>query len=304
MTTPALAPPPLDTRQRAPVPAPSAPRTRPVITLPLSHSHSPFERGPVGYSLLLHLAALALLLLLIRLVPTPAPVVRSTPVERVDYVELDWPAGSPSDGAGAESSPAPSPAAPSAQATPRRLPSSRAVDFPSGVPTGISAPGSSGVGSPSAGGAADGGAGGVGDRLRPGFRDPRLYVAPGDLPSADKSNQQKYMEHLTARINASNDSAAAAAPRRPDWSFKDAKGRTWGMNDKGLHLGPITVPRALIPNARSSGTNKEVEAAREAQRQRDEIQRQETDRAQREAQAEAIKRQRERADAEREKSKQ
>jgi hypothetical protein len=123
------------------------------------------------------------------------------------------------------------------------------------------------------------------------------------MPSAEKSNQQKYMEHLSARIQASNDSVAGTTRKRPDWTFKDARGRQWGVNDKGVHLGPVTIPKALIPNARSSGTNKEVEAAREVAKQREEIDRQETDRARRAAQAEAIRTAREHADEERRKAK-
>ena len=135
----------------------------------------------------------------------------------------------------------------------------------------------------------------MGERLRPGFSDPRLYVGPEGLPRAEKSNHQKYMDHLDARIQASNDSMYAATPRPDtDWTFKDRSGKKWGLSEKGLHLGGVTVPKELIPRPRPTGTNADLEKARDEQRQRDEIRRQEEDRERRKAREESAKAARER----------
>lgn len=149
-------------------------------------------------------------------------------------------------------------------------------------------------------GGADGRAGGVSERLQPGFRDPRLYVAPGDLPAPEQTNQQRYMEHLDARIRASNDSAGVAN-RGPntDWTVRDGSGRRWGLSEDGLHLGPVTIPKELVPRPTATGTNQKREQAEREQQQRTEIQRQEDERARREAREAAIRATRERAEEER-----
>jgi hypothetical protein len=142
---------------------------------------------------------------------------------------------------------------------------------------------------PSAPSAREGAAGGVGsarEALRPGYRDPRLYVDPRALGvrGEEKSAHEKYMEHLQARIDAVNDSMGAVAAREraaKDWTFRDKEGRRWGISDEGLHLGGLTVPKELVPVPRATGDNQSLEAAREEQRQRDEIRRQEETRERR-----------------------
>jgi hypothetical protein len=125
--------------------------------------------------------------------------------------------------------------------------------------------------------------------LRPGYRDSRLYVETPLLPDIDKSPEQRYAEHLNARMDAVRDSMAVEAGRadmRPDWVHTDGSGNRWGLSEEGLHLGGITIPRALIPNPRATGDTQSQQAERERQRQRDEIQRQEADRARRATQEE------------------
>jgi hypothetical protein len=52
----------------------------------------------------------------------------------------------------------------------------------------------------------------------------------------------------------------------------------WGISSEGVHLGGITIPRALVPNVAPSGDNRTRETIQERQRQRDEIIRQEEER--------------------------
>jgi hypothetical protein len=117
-----------------------------------------------------------------------------------------------------------------------------------------------------------------GDALRPGLRDSRLYVNPRNrFPELERTEHERYMEHLQARIDAVNDSmnvAAARERRTADWTVTDGSGNTWGVSSQGLHLGGITVPRELLPLPAPTGDNQSLEAERERQRQRDEIQRQ------------------------------
>jgi len=131
-----------------------------------------------------------------------------------------------------------------------------------------------------------------GDALRPGTRDPRLYVRPNPLPNLDtRTDYERYMDRIEARIDALNDSMGIAAARNrttSDWTFTDADGNRWGLSPDGLHLGGVTIPRELIPLPGPTGDNQSLEAARERQRQRDEIIRQEADRERRETQQERI----------------
>lgn len=139
------------------------------------------------------------------------------------------------------------------------------------------------------------------DALRPGYRDPRLWVNPND-PSAQpqKTDHQLYMEHLEARIAAQNDSAYGGGPNT-DWTFKDKEGRRWGLSEDGLHLGGVTIPPSLVPRPAPTGDNQSIEAEREEQRQRDEIRRQEEDRERKRTQEERAKATRERENAKRKK---
>lgn len=123
----------------------------------------------------------------------------------------------------------------------------------------------------------------VGESLRPGFSDGRLYVDPRELRvEREPSRHEQYMAHLQARIDALNDSIYGGGPNT-DWTHTDADGRRWGVSPEGVHLGGVTIPRWLLPIPGPTGTNQDIEAERERQRQRDEIIRQEGHRAREEA---------------------
>jgi hypothetical protein len=123
-----------------------------------------------------------------------------------------------------------------------------------------------------------------------GFRDSRLYVTPSPLPPPDtRTEHERYMDHLQARIDAVNDSMAVAANRErrtADWTVTDASGNRWGLSPDGLHLGGVTVPRAMLPMPAPTGDNRALEGERERQRQRDEIRAQEEARERRRIQEE------------------
>ena len=123
----------------------------------------------------------------------------------------------------------------------------------------------------------------VGESLRPGYRDGRLYVDPRELRVEQApARHAEYMAHLQARIDALNDSTYGGGPNT-DWTRTDSEGRRWGVSPAGVHLGNITVPRWLLPIPGPTGTNQDMEEDRERARQRGEIIRQEEERAREQA---------------------
>lgn len=140
------------------------------------------------------------------------------------------------------------------------------------------------------------------DPLRPGLRDPRLWVTPRrELPPPPEPTQEelhaRYMEHLQGRIDALNDSIAGDAERArraTDWTVRDRSGGRWGVSPEGIHLGGVTLPPVRLQGDR----DKEL-AAQERQRQREEIQRQAEEAERRQVREERTRATRERRDAER-----
>jgi hypothetical protein len=135
--------------------------------------------------------------------------------------------------------------------------------------------------------------------LRPGYRDPRLYVQPSPYTIDTRTDHERYEEHLQARIDAVNDSMGIATARNrttADWTTTDSDGDRWGLSSEGLHLGGITIPRQVLPLPAPTGDNASRAAAAERERQRQEIQRQEADRQRRETQRERIEATREEED--------
>jgi hypothetical protein len=140
------------------------------------------------------------------------------------------------------------------------------------------------------------------EALQPGYRDPRLYVAPRPLPDLDRTDHERYMDHVQARIDAVNDSMAVAADRNrrtSDWTVSDGSGGRWGLSPDGLHLGGVTIPRALVPLPGATGDNRSLQAERDRLRERDEIQRQEADRERARTERERIEAIREQQDVQR-----
>ncbi|HET6763947.1 MAG TPA: hypothetical protein VFH27_09745, partial [Longimicrobiaceae bacterium] len=130
---------------------------------------------------------------------------------------------------------------------------------------------------PGAPGAGTGGAGGV---LRPGYVDPRLVVKPGSFPPPPpQTDIERYRDHLQARIDELNTAEGEEAEhqrRLHNWTWKDGKGREWGIADGGV---PVVaghrLPTAVLPPI--SRDRDHEDAAREVARRRAEIDRQAAD---------------------------
>jgi hypothetical protein len=115
---------------------------------------------------------------------------------------------------------------------------------------------------------------------------------PSPYEMETRTDHEEYLERFQARIDAVNDSLGLAAARNrttSDWTVTDDEGRRWGLSPDGLHLGDVTIPRALLPLPGATGDNASREAAREEERQRQEIIRQEAERQRRETQDERIR---------------
>ncbi len=276
MASPPLAPPPPDVVRREIVPAAPPPRAS---RRRAERPGDPYYRV-LGWALFLSLLLHAGVLLLTGDLTIDPAERRARSAERSEpFSGLEWVLPVP-EGAEGDSPPADAEVSP-IESAPPEVP--RVIRVRPGNPELEAA---TPPGAPPAAGGAPGGRGSARDALRPGYRDPRLYVDPNPLGvrGDSKSNHEKYMEHLQARIDAVNDSMGVAAAREKaakDWTFRDKDGKRWGLSDEGLHLGPITIPNELVPIPRSTGDNQTREAGLEEQRQRDEIRRQEETRERR-----------------------
>jgi hypothetical protein len=275
MTTSGLAAPSRAAPRRSPRPRPGPSRAAP----PAARDRGSFERilaWSLAASVFAHLLVLLFSPLFIQTVNPPAGAVGTTPRQASDF-GLEMVIAIPSENA---------PEIPVVEAPPSEQP---LFETPAARPeTGGTQPADGPVApgpvetQPSPGRAGDG--------LRPGTRDPRLYVRPNPLGSIDnRSDFERYNEHLQARLDAVNDSMGIAAARNSqtsDWTVTDAAGNRWGLSPEGLHLGGVTIPAPLLPRPAPTGDNASREAAREEQRQREDIQRQEADRERRDTQQE------------------
>ena len=82
------------------------------------------------------------------------------------------------------------------------------------------------------------------ERLRPRLSDRRLW---GPLPPefSELTLEQREELILAGRLEEWQDSvnaAAAAAAAWTDWTFEDGDGGRWGISERGLHLGDLTLP--------------------------------------------------------------
>ena len=91
------------------------------------------------------------------------------------------------------------------------------------------------------------GTGGPARGIRPSYSDPRVWEAPGDIVAAPKSAKQKMDSAIASIIAPFNDSIAAQAnARRPgDWTV-EKDGRKYGIDEKFIRLGKISIPTAIL----------------------------------------------------------
>jgi len=127
---------------------------------------------------------------------------------------------------------------------------SRAVHVvaPRTIPTAIPAPVPSTVKPTEEGG--NGplvGGGGPSRGVKPSYSDGRLWTPPSPIVAPPKTVAQTIDSLIADAIAPYNDSVAAAAQRRDptDWTIKKG-GYKWGIDKRAIHLGPFSVPTALL----------------------------------------------------------
>ena len=167
---------------------------------------------------------------------------------------------------------------PSDVAFPDRVPT--ALPAGPGIRGGVPGPGVPGAvpGAP-AGGAGTGaglprtGPGGLG----PEYGDRRLVVPAQEVAARELTPVERYQRHFERRIQALNDSLAGEAERRrraSDWTFTDAEGRRWGLDENGLVVAGQSLKGVPVPNPIPRSARDREDEARRERDQRAEIDRQ------------------------------
>ncbi|HSU12663.1 hypothetical protein [Longimicrobium sp.] len=215
--------------------------------------------------------------------------------EKVSYLDVgEWPTKVPSTGAPLSAAPAAAARAQGVSAAAMdsavaRLPGLQR--FPTSVPNGIpAAPRGGGArgpagaqpgGAPGAGGNAIGGdvAGGP---LGAGYGDRRLIVRPEAVPERQKTEHERYMDHLGSVLGTWNDSVAAEAERQRrihNWTFRDKNGREWGLGQGGVPIiAGQKLPTRIAPPIHVDRDKEESERAQSRQRTEIDRQAEDTDR--------------------------
>jgi len=123
------------------------------------------------------------------------------------------------------------------------------VVAPQVVPNGVQpvAPGATPASGEEAGTGAVVGTGGPGQGIRPQYTDPRVWAGRAPALTAPRSTNQQLDSTMAAIVQAHNDTQAAMAGRQPgDWTFKAKNGQEWGMDQKLIRLGPVSIPNAVL----------------------------------------------------------
>ncbi len=194
---------------------------------------SPFFLASVGVHIVVAIALMQMLILNAEFSRGPRRQV--TPQERVGFVRLAQPGVKPTPGTiGGDG----------------RAEKSREVHVtaPRTIPTAIPAPVPSVTKPAEEGGTGPlVGGGGPSRGVRPSYSDGRLWTPPAPIVAPPKTVAQTIDSLIADAIAPYNDSVAAAAERRDptDWTIKKG-GYKWGIDRRAIHLGPFSVPTALL----------------------------------------------------------
>ncbi|HET6761499.1 MAG TPA: hypothetical protein VFH13_05325 [Gemmatimonadaceae bacterium] len=91
------------------------------------------------------------------------------------------------------------------------------------------------------------GTGGPARGIRPQYSDPRVWAPPGKIVAPPKTVAETIDGLIAEAIAPYNDSVAAAAKKRDptDWTIEKG-GYKWGMDQRAIRLGPVSIPTALL----------------------------------------------------------
>lgn len=163
-------------------------------------------------------------------------VVPSPPVEAITYVAVAPPPGAPTPvRAGGNGKPITAPVPPPLVAPP---------STPTSVPPVPTAP-------PKVPLIGDGTGpvvktGGPAEGARPEYHDPRVWVAPGSGGGGPPQTQAQAIDSLArVLVQAHNDSLGPPHKQPGDWTT-NINGQKWGVDQKWIHLGPVSIPTAVL----------------------------------------------------------
>lgn len=91
------------------------------------------------------------------------------------------------------------------------------------------------------------GGGGPTRGVRPSYTGPEVWATPGRILTAPRTTAQVIDDAIRADIGAITDSVLALGPRRDptDWTV-ERNGRKWGIDQRAIRLGPVSIPTALL----------------------------------------------------------
>lgn len=158
----------------------------------------------------------------------------AVPVERIGFLSIPRGTGPAvagrrgGDGSSVTTVPAPALVAPSV--TPDRIPPAPAAGVAPVTGTG-----------PLVGG------GGPTRGVRPSYTGPEVWATPGTILTAPRTTAQVIDDAIRADIGRITDSVLALGPRRDpsDWTI-ERNGRKWGIDQRAIRLGPVSIPTAVL----------------------------------------------------------
>lgn len=91
------------------------------------------------------------------------------------------------------------------------------------------------------------GGGGPTRGVRPSYTGPQVWAAPGRILSAPRTTSEVIDDAIRADVGRITDSVLALGPRRDptDWTI-ERNGRKWGIDQRAIRLGPVSIPTALL----------------------------------------------------------
>lgn len=86
--------------------------------------------------------------------------------------------------------------------------------------------------------------------VQPAYTDPRLWPQPGPFTPLPKTTAERTDSAVKAAFGIFVDSMRTAEANRGrapgDWTIKDKNGGKWGWDEKGIRLGRVTIPQAVL----------------------------------------------------------
>ena len=91
------------------------------------------------------------------------------------------------------------------------------------------------------------GGGGPTRGVRPSYTGPQVWATPGRILVAPRTTAQVIDDAIRADVGRITDSVLALGPRRDptDWTI-ERNGRKWGIDQRAIRLGPVSIPTAVL----------------------------------------------------------